>query len=97
MCSWFTHGLAADATARMPPHGPNHCHVDSSDVLHRLQPLTCGKRSAEFLHHAGEVPGRGARAPVELLHERLSDFLLRLSLAVKRAEPLADRPGPVPT
>ena len=22
MCSWSTHGLAADATARMPPHHP---------------------------------------------------------------------------
>ena len=41
------------------------------------------------------LPAAGPVPQLNSFIERLPDFLLRLSLAVKRAEPLADRRGPV--
>src|SRR4051812_14851848 len=91
MCSSLTQGLAAEATARMPPHHP----VPMIPTLICLIVLLSRCRLAELLQHAHDVAGRRSRPPVELLQQRLRNFVLGFPLAIERTDPLANGGDPV--
>src|SRR3954466_11568968 len=86
MCSSLTQGLAAEATARMPPHQP----VPMIPTLICLMCLLSSCRLTELLQHARDVAGRRPGAPVELLEKRLRNAVLGLPLAIERTGAFAN-------